>query len=138
MLSPVAVTDILDVRRGWKTDTFNRFGDKVVGEQRKHKLRRLRRMGSAEQGGAGQAEDAVKPLVDEACCFSVVYGDRRSTLDLVANSPQVAALWVRGLRHIVTVLRGLNQEKRLNMYVMSTLQRSATTVKKIRKFTTIH
>lgn len=90
----------------------------MVGEQRKHKLKQLRRMNSGAQGqqGVGQGgEDAVKPLVDEACCFSVVYGESRSSLDLVAGSPQVAAVWVRALRHVVTVLRGLNQEKRFNM-----------------------
>ncbi|XP_052126651.1 1-phosphatidylinositol 4,5-bisphosphate phosphodiesterase zeta-1 [Frankliniella occidentalis] len=108
----IEVSEILDVRRGWKTDTFNKFGNKVVGEQRRLKSKVMKRLGSD-----GEAEEPGKPLVDEACCFSVVYGDSRGSLDLVASSPQMAAVWVRALRHVVTVMRGLNQEKRFNMWL---------------------
>lgn len=83
LIVPVQVSEIVDVRRGWKTDTFNKFGNKVVGEQRKMKNSVKRRLGGEDNDGV------VKPLVDEACCFSVVYGDSRSSLDLVADSPQV-------------------------------------------------
>lgn len=136
----IQVSEIVDVRRGWKTDTFNKFGNKVVGEQRRMKDKmgrgRLRRLysrpgpegggdgggdggGGAEPGAEQSAEDPVKPLVDEASCFSVVYGDSRRSLDLVASTPQEAALWVRALRHAVTVMRGLNQEKRFNLWLQS-------------------
>lgn len=107
----VQVSEIVDVRRGWKTDTFNRFGNKVVGAQRKMKAKaeskakaQARAKGGAKGSfkGSCRGRDAdyddvadvepvvIKPLVDEACCFSVVYGDTRSSLDLVASSPQVS------------------------------------------------
>ncbi|XP_034242163.1 1-phosphatidylinositol 4,5-bisphosphate phosphodiesterase delta-4-like [Thrips palmi] len=110
----IPVSQIVDVRRGWKTDTFNKFGTKVVGEQRKMKNSLKLRHRDNDAG--------VKPLVDEACCFSVVYGDNRSSLDLVANSPQVAAVWVRALRHVVTVMRGLNQDNRFIMWLQAKFQ----------------
>ena len=39
--------------------------------------------------------------VPEDQCFSVVFGDRHDTLDLVAPDKQVKDSWVNGLRHLV-------------------------------------
>ena len=87
----VVVDDIVDVRKGWKTDTFNKIGRRVDKKDR--------------SGG-------LKPTLDEAVCFSVVHGRNKQSLDLVAPNAEVADLWVRGLRHLVTVLHGLKQEER--------------------------
>lgn len=88
----VAVDDIVDVRKGWKTDTFNKIGRSVSKKEEKSR---------------GQ-----KPALDEAVCFSVVHGRSKQSLDLVAPNAEVADLWVRGLRHLVTVMHGLKQEER--------------------------
>lgn len=88
----VVVDDIVDVRKGWKTDTFNKIGRSVNKKDEKSR---------------GQ-----KPTLDEAVCFSVVHGRSKQSLDLVAPNAEVADLWVRGLRHLVTVMHGLKQEER--------------------------
>ena len=88
----VVVDDIVDVRKGWKTDTFNKIE---------------RRVSNNDGKSPGQ-----KPTLDEALCFSLVYGRNRQSLDLVAPNAEVADLWVRGVRHLVTVLHGLKQEER--------------------------
>jgi len=87
----VVVDDIVDVRKGWKTDTFNKIERRVSKNVR-----------SPDQ----------KSTLDESMCFSVVHGRSRQSLDLVAPNAELADLWVRGLRHLVTVLRGLKQEER--------------------------
>jgi len=132
----VDISEIVDVRKGWKTDTFNRFGSKVVDAQRDRKKKRGNGRGpkpgggggggagggGAGGGGAGGGGEvrlggrgaADKPVIDEAACFSVVYGPAKDSIDLVAASPELAGLWVRALRHLVTALRGLRQEERFN------------------------
>jgi inactive phospholipase C-like protein 2 len=87
----VVVDNIVDVRKGWKTDTFNRIERRVSNRRR---------------------SSSQKPTLDEAVCFSVVHGRSKQSLDLVAPNAEVADLWVRGLRHLVTVLHGLKQEER--------------------------
>ena len=89
--SAVVVDDIVDVRKGWKTDTFNKIERSVSKDTR----------------SPGQ-----KRTIDEAVCFSVIHGRNKQSVDLVAPNVDVADLWVRGLRHLVTVLHGLKQEER--------------------------
>lgn len=87
----------MDVRKGWKTDTFNKI-------ERRVNKKRIKSPGR-------------KPVIDEATCFSVVHGRSRQSLDLVAPNVEVADLWVRGLRHLITVLHGLQQEERFERQV---------------------
>ena len=82
----------MDVRKGWKTDTFNKI-ERTVNKKKSKAPGR-------------------KSLVDEEACFSVIHGRSKQSLDLVAPSADVADLWVRGLRHLITVLHGLKQEER--------------------------
>jgi hypothetical protein len=93
----VVVDDIVDVRKGWKTDTFNKIE---------------RRVSKKRIGAPGQ-----KPTLDESVCFSVVHGRSKHSLDLVAPNAEVANLWVRGLRHLVTVLHGMKQGERFERWV---------------------
>jgi hypothetical protein len=86
----------VDVRKGWKTDTFNKIG-RAVKEMNKSPGR--------------------KRAIDEASCFSVVHGRSKQSLDLVAPNAEVADLWVRGLQHLVTVLHGMRQEERFERQV---------------------
>jgi inactive phospholipase C-like protein 2 len=87
----VVIDDLVEVRKGWTTDIFNKIERRVSKNKR----------------SPGQ-----KPTLDEAACFSVVHGRNKQSLDLVAPNAEVADLWVRGLRHLVTVLHGLKQEER--------------------------
>lgn len=43
---------------------------------------------------------AVVDQICEDCSFSLIYGDNYESLDLVASSPDVANIWVTGLRYI--------------------------------------
>lgn len=40
----------------------------------------------------------VYDQISEDCAFSIIYGDIYESLDLVANSAEVANIWVIGLR----------------------------------------
>jgi hypothetical protein len=93
----VVIDDIVDVRKGWKTDTFNKIEQTVKKKSIKSPGR--------------------KYMIDEATCFSVVHGRSKQSLDLVAPNAEVADLWVRGLWHLITVLRGLKQEERFKRQV---------------------
>ncbi|GFG35396.1 hypothetical protein Cfor_10126 [Coptotermes formosanus] len=98
----IVVDDIVDVRKGWKTDTFNKIE---------------RRVSKKRIGAPGQ-----KPTLDESVCFSVVHGRSKHSLDLVAPNAEVANLWVRGLRHLVTVLHGMKQGERFERWLKQQFQ----------------
>ncbi|KAJ9575167.1 hypothetical protein L9F63_025880, partial [Diploptera punctata] len=98
----IVVDDIVDIRKGWKTDTFNKI-ERTVNKKKSKSPGR-------------------KPIVDEAACFSVIYGRSKQSLDLVAPSAEVADLWVRGLRHLITVLHGLKQEERFERWLKQQFQ----------------
>nr|CAD7397788.1 unnamed protein product [Timema cristinae] len=90
----IEIEDIVDVRKGWKTDTFNKMARKVEKQRQK----------------------TSEKIVDESACFSVIYGRTKQTVDLVAPNAVLADQWVRGLNHIITVLKGLHQEQRFERY----------------------
>ncbi|TNN72209.1 Inactive phospholipase C-like protein 2 [Liparis tanakae] len=43
----------------------------------------------------------VYEQISEDCAFSIIYGEMYETLDLVANSAEVANIWVTGLRYLM-------------------------------------
>ncbi|XP_012729702.2 inactive phospholipase C-like protein 2 [Fundulus heteroclitus] len=43
----------------------------------------------------------VYEQISEDCAFSIIYGEMYESLDLVANSPEVANIWVTGLRYLM-------------------------------------
>lgn len=47
----------------------------------------------------------VYEQISEDCAFSIIYGEFYESLDLVANSAEVANIWVTGLRSEATIVR---------------------------------
>lgn len=95
----VDVDEIVDVRIGWKSDTFNKINKKF------------------SKSLGGKISKRSPPFKDEACCFSVIYGKMKKSLDLVAPSADVASMWVHGLNHLLTVIKGLQQGQRFERQV---------------------
>lgn len=76
----VDLSEIKEVRRGWQTDIFN----KVEASEAKRKNKK----------------QDYKSAVDEKACFSIIYGPRNDTWDLIAPNVDLAEKWVcfvRGL-----------------------------------------
>ncbi|XP_053117734.1 inactive phospholipase C-like protein 2 isoform X3 [Hemicordylus capensis] len=46
--------------------------------------------------------NGISDQISEDCAFSVIYGDNYESLDLVANSADVANIWVTGLRYLIS------------------------------------
>ncbi|XP_060104728.1 inactive phospholipase C-like protein 2 [Heteronotia binoei] len=46
--------------------------------------------------------NGIYDQISEDCAFSVIYGDNYESLDLVANSADVANIWVTGLRYLIS------------------------------------
>lgn len=42
--------------------------------------------------------NGIYDQISEDCAFSIIYGETYEALDLVANSAEVANVWVTGLR----------------------------------------
>lgn len=54
--------------------------------------------------------------VPENRCFSIVFKDQRSTLDLIAPSPADAQHWVQGLSKIIHHSGSMDQRQKLRQY----------------------
>ncbi len=73
----VDIAEISEVRKGWKTDIFNKIG--------------------AIQDKKAKSPTSDRPTVDEKACFSIIYNNGKQkgqTLDLVAPTPEIADKWV--------------------------------------------
>ncbi|XP_041102330.1 inactive phospholipase C-like protein 2 isoform X1 [Polyodon spathula] len=46
--------------------------------------------------------NGVYDQISEDCSFSIIYGENYESLDLVANSTDVANIWVTGLRYLIS------------------------------------
>ncbi|MFT7805365.1 inactive phospholipase C-like protein 2-like [Arapaima gigas] len=56
--------------------------------------------------------------ISEDCAFSVIYGESYESLDLVANSADVANIWVTGLRYLISYGRhtlNMSEKSRHNL-----------------------
>lgn len=73
----VELSEIKEVRRGWQTDTFN----KIEATEAKRRSKKA----------------DYKSNVQEKTCFSIIYGPRNDTWDLVAPNEEIAEKWVRSL-----------------------------------------
>uniref|UniRef100_A0A672SFN0 Phosphoinositide phospholipase C n=1 Tax=Sinocyclocheilus grahami TaxID=75366 RepID=A0A672SFN0_SINGR len=45
--------------------------------------------------------NGISDQISEDCAFSIIYGENYESLDLVANSADVANIWVTGLRYLI-------------------------------------
>uniref|UniRef100_A0A0P6F9A0 Phosphoinositide phospholipase C n=1 Tax=Daphnia magna TaxID=35525 RepID=A0A0P6F9A0_9CRUS len=78
----VYLTDITDVRYGWKTDVFSE------NARKKFELR-------------------FDVKLKEDCCLSIIYGRQRQSLDLQANDPTIAQIWVNNVSFLIDEIRAL-------------------------------
>ncbi|KAG8573019.1 hypothetical protein GDO81_012250 [Engystomops pustulosus] len=46
--------------------------------------------------------NGIYDQISEDCAFSIIYGDNYESLDLVANSADIANIWVTGLRYLIS------------------------------------
>lgn len=92
----VDIEDITDVRKGWKTDTFNKLGTRVQKQTVRHPGKR--------------------PLVEEQSCFSIVFGKPQKTLDLVAANEALRDAWVQGLHQVVAQNRSIEYKHSYELY----------------------
>ena len=76
LIWPVYLGEILEVRQGFKTDVFNKVEAKVGKKKQKH-------------------GNKFTEIIDENLSFSIIYGKRKETLDLVAPDQETCNKWVR-------------------------------------------
>lgn len=83
----IDITDIHEVRQGWKTDTFNHVGSYINKQA-------LKSPGS-------------ESLTKEKCCFSIIHGPNHKTLDLVAGSEDISNAWYLGLTQFIAIRKSM-------------------------------
>ncbi|CAG0889393.1 unnamed protein product [Darwinula stevensoni] len=73
----VDIHDMQEVRRGWKTDSFNKVAARM------------------------QRGVRVPHPIEEKTCFSVIHGKQGKSLDVVAPSDRIRDQWVTGLQFLI-------------------------------------
>ncbi|CAG0904057.1 unnamed protein product, partial [Cyprideis torosa] len=90
----VDLTDVQEVREGWRTDVFN-------------KLERLSRV-----------EGSKKERLSEGSCFSLIIGRDGHTLDLVAGNQKLRDTWVTGLQYLIRKIHNEEREQKYERWLM--------------------
>lgn len=94
----IDISEIHDVRKGWQTDTFNKFGSRIKKRVGKHPQK--------------------SPRVEEKCCFSIVHGPHRRTLDLVAPDEDTCDAWICGLQQIVATEKSIAYKRGYELWLI--------------------
>ncbi|XP_046406042.1 1-phosphatidylinositol 4,5-bisphosphate phosphodiesterase delta-4-like isoform X2 [Ischnura elegans] len=104
----IDLIDIIEVRKGWKTDTFNKIESKIE---------KYRRRSEESDNALARKKSKKFSFMDEGVCFSIVHGNDRKSLDLAAESKEIAEVWVITLQHIVTVLKELEHTEQYDRWL---------------------
>ncbi|XP_055734961.1 1-phosphatidylinositol 4,5-bisphosphate phosphodiesterase delta-4-like [Salvelinus fontinalis] len=68
----------------------------------------------------GHQSEILLSIADEFpadLCFTLVFRGRRSNLDLVAESPSEAQIWIRGIRKLIQNTESMNDKERLDQWI---------------------
>ncbi|XP_061548740.1 1-phosphatidylinositol 4,5-bisphosphate phosphodiesterase delta-4 [Phycodurus eques] len=68
----------------------------------------------------GHHSEVLQSITDEFSadlCFTLVFHGRQGNLDLVAESPEEARAWIRGLRKLIHRARTMDEKQRLDQWV---------------------
>ncbi|RXG70311.1 1-phosphatidylinositol 4,5-bisphosphate phosphodiesterase delta-4 [Armadillidium vulgare] len=98
-LTSIPIVEIVEIREGWKTDTFNKVSE--YSEKMKEK-------------GSPVSSD---PPLEESLCFSIIHGNGREVLDLMANSTEQRDLWVDGLKYLMENVQSMHQDRLYDVWL---------------------
>ncbi|XP_077436235.1 1-phosphatidylinositol 4,5-bisphosphate phosphodiesterase delta-4 [Vanacampus margaritifer] len=68
----------------------------------------------------GHQSEVLQSITDEFSadlCFTLVFHGRQGNLDLVAESPEEAQAWIRGLRKLIHRAQNMDEKQRLDQWV---------------------
>uniref|UniRef100_A0A674BTH5 Phosphoinositide phospholipase C n=1 Tax=Salmo trutta TaxID=8032 RepID=A0A674BTH5_SALTR len=75
----------------------------------------------------GHQSEILLSIADEFpadLCFTLVFRGRRSNLDLVAESPSEAQVWIRGVRKLIQNTESMNDKERLDQWIWDWFQKA--------------
>ncbi|XP_064801049.1 1-phosphatidylinositol 4,5-bisphosphate phosphodiesterase delta-4-like [Oncorhynchus masou masou] len=75
----------------------------------------------------GHQSEILLSIADEFpadLCFTLVFRGRRSNLDLVAESPSEAQVWIRGVRKLIQNTMSMNDKERLDQWIWDWFQKA--------------
>ncbi|KAL2085120.1 hypothetical protein ACEWY4_018440 [Coilia grayii] len=76
---------------------------------------------------SGRQSEGLQKHTDsivEELCFSIIFKDRRKTLDLMANSAEDASRWVSGLNKVITNMRSLSRQKTSEHWIFNCMRKA--------------
>ncbi|CAH2310619.1 1-phosphatidylinositol 4,5-bisphosphate phosphodiesterase delta-4 [Pelobates cultripes] len=68
----------------------------------------------------GHQSEILQSIADEFSsdlCFTIVFHGRRRNLDLIANTPEEAQLWIQGLEKLVEAVTKMDQKEKMDQWI---------------------
>ena len=81
-------------------------------------------MSDVEAVRQGHQSEVLQSIADEFppnLCFTLEFRGRQGNLDLVAETPEEAGAWVRGMRKLIHKAKNMDEKERLDQYPSQSL-----------------
>ncbi|XP_069052343.1 1-phosphatidylinositol 4,5-bisphosphate phosphodiesterase delta-4 isoform X2 [Lepisosteus oculatus] len=75
----------------------------------------------------GHQSEVLQSIADEFPpdrCFTLVFRGRRGNLDLVADSPEEAQSWIKGMRKLIENVENMGQREKLDQWICDWFQKA--------------
>ncbi|XP_076868768.1 1-phosphatidylinositol 4,5-bisphosphate phosphodiesterase delta-1a isoform X1 [Brachyhypopomus gauderio] len=75
----------------------------------------------------GRQSEGLQKYTDsslEDLCFSIIFKGKRKNLDLVADSPEDAKQWVKGLQKVMTNMQNLSAQQKSEHWIISCMRKA--------------
>ncbi|XP_036595443.1 1-phosphatidylinositol 4,5-bisphosphate phosphodiesterase delta-1 isoform X1 [Trichosurus vulpecula] len=117
----------------WRKDRFYKLQEdcKTIWQESKKMMRspesQLFSIEDIQEVRPGHQTEGMEKYARDAPehrCFSIIFKDQRSNLDLIAESEVEARHWVDGLRKIIVHVGSMNQKQKLQHWIHSCLRKA--------------
>ncbi|XP_043835006.1 1-phosphatidylinositol 4,5-bisphosphate phosphodiesterase delta-1 isoform X3 [Dromiciops gliroides] len=117
----------------WRKDRFYKLQEdcKTIWQESKKMMRSpesqlfsIEDIQEVRQGHQTEGMEKFARDAPEHRCFSIIFKDQRSNLDLIAESETEAQHWVEGLRKIIVHAGSMSQKQKLQHWIHSCLRKA--------------
>nr|XP_033800027.1 1-phosphatidylinositol 4,5-bisphosphate phosphodiesterase delta-4 [Geotrypetes seraphini] len=117
--------------RGWKKQRYFKLQDDCMTiwykSKKTDKTKSTFSISDIEAVREGHQSEVLQSIANEfppERCFTVVFCGRRGNLNLIANSPEEARVWVQGLRKLIETVTNMDQKELMDQWICDWFQKA--------------
>ncbi|XP_030065352.1 1-phosphatidylinositol 4,5-bisphosphate phosphodiesterase delta-4 isoform X2 [Microcaecilia unicolor] len=117
--------------RGWKKQRYFKLQDDCMTiwykSKKTDKTKSTFSISDIEVVREGHQSEVLQSIADEfppERCFTIVFCGRRGNLNLIANSPEEAQVWVQGLRKLIETVTNMDQKELMDQWICDWFQKA--------------